>query len=441
MNLAKPLVKMPQIMDKIRKFVPEREPKELSFHDVIDRATTRVCRRCKSCTKCWVENYGSMHSALFSLQNSLTEFGAIADADFPQHFSEKCHRVGAIKNRINQIYAKDAMCEKSLRHRLSAMPPPLSRGGEHHSTPQPKSHVYYLYDFMPEIEAKLLREFEDKGISVSSIVVVQNANRHLEISLNIRANHPVEEIVSICQAVCGHKMRVQEFNETEQNRLRLRIVQRASFDIEIGVSKEAAKGEATCGDAYSFTKVSDNKTVITISDGCGHGWIAAKYSEVTVDLVKRFLAAGVPKNKALELVNSVLLLGKNVDKFATADIAIFDSFSGMLEIVKLGANSSYIVRASERKLDRVSSSSLPVGIFTETDIDNYETRLMSGDYVIMLSDGIENPGAPWLGDFLDDPTYRHAGVQVLADRIMREAKGRRDTEDDRLVVVAKVVNI
>ena len=421
--LARPIGKMPKIMDKVRKFILDKEPHELSFSEVIDRATLRVCKHCKKCTKCWVENFNSTHNALSTLKSSLTEFGAILDEDFPKHFVERCHKVNLLKNQINGLHAK-----KSKKHRGNFMP-------------RSKNNVLYLYEFIPEIESKLYKEFLDKNISVSSIIVVQNSHKHLEISLNIRASHPAEEILSICQAACGRKMRILELTQSDEARIRMRIVQRASFDLEIGVCKESKNGESECGDAYSFTKISDNKTVITVSDGCGHGHVAAKYSEITVELVKKFLAAGVPKNKAIELVNSVLLLGKNTEKFATADIAIFDSYNGYLEILKLGANSSYIIKQNGRKLERISSSSLPVGIFTKTDIDNYNTELVAGDYVIMLSDGIENPNSPWLEDFLSNHALKHAAVQTIANEIIHEATLRHDVDDDKLVVVAKVSSV
>jgi len=421
--LAKPIEKLPKIIEKVSRFIADR-PTELDFPEVIDKATGRVCKSCANCTKCWVKNYNATHSALFSIEPTLTEFGAILEEDFPTYFASKCLKLNALKNQINHLGVKKNLIEE-----------------KQDITHSRRDNVLYLYKFMPEIENKLQLEFEDRGISVSSVIAVENAYGNLEISLNVRTKHPIEEIVALCQAATGRKMRVSDLTPNEEGRIHARIVQRPSVEIEVGIAKEGKKGESESGDTYSFSKISENKVVITLSDGCGHGRIAAKYSETTATLMKRFLSAGIPKNKAIELVSSVLLLGNNDEKFATADIAIFDVFSGNLELIKLGANASYIIRRNEGQLERISSSSLPIGVFKQTDIDRFVTNLSNGDYCVMLSDGIESPNNLWIKEFLNNPALKNVSAQNLAELIIEEARIKERVEDDRLVIVGKIARI
>jgi len=418
--LKKPLDAMPNILDKVRYFIANK-PEERTFDDVIDRATTKVCKYCKNSTKCWVNNYNSTNSALASLQSTYTEFGAILEEDFPKYFSDNCLKLSSLKNQINQ-----------LNNNHSAL-------SNDHSYIRKRDNVLYLYEFVPEIESRLYSEFHDKGIRVSSIIVVKNSYGNLEISLNVRSEFPIEEIVALCQAVTGRKMRVSELSESKDKRIYAKIVQRPSFEMEIGIALEAKDGNEECGDSFSISKISENKMVVTLSDGCGNGSVASKYSQTTSSLMKIFLEGGIPKNKAIDLVSSVLLLGRDAEKYATADIAIFDIFDGGLEIVKLGANSSYIVQRNEQKLERLSSSSLPVGVFRKTEIDNYKTKLSNGDYVIIMSDGVESPNELWISDFLDNYKLKNAAPQLLADKIIGAAKENTRFDDDKLVIVGRVL--
>jgi len=419
--LKKPLEAMPNILDKVRYFIANK-PAEPTFDEVIDMAATKVCKHCKKSTDCWVKHYNSTNSALASLQSTYTEFGAILEEDFPKYFSSNCLKLTTLKNQINRNSNNSAVKNENVKVRK-------------------RDNVVYLCEFVPEIEGRLYSEFRDKGISVSSIIVVKNMYNNLEISLNIRSQYPIEEIVALCQAVTGRKMRISEINETKDGRTMAKIVQRPSFDVEIGVAMSAKEGNIECGDSFSISKISENKMVMTLSDGCGNGKIASMYSQTTSSLMRIFLAAGLPKNKAIDLVSSVLLLGKDSEKYATADIAIIDLFNGNLEIVKLGANSSYIVRRNEQKLERISSSSLPVGVTKKTEIDNYKTQITNGDYVIIMSDGVESPNELWVGDFLDNYKLKNAAPQLLADKIIREAKEKNKFDDDRLVIVGKIEKI
>jgi len=410
-------------MEKVSHFIADK-PTELDFPEVIDKATAKVCKNCNNCMKCWVKNYDSTHTALFTLQPTLTEFGAILEEDFPAYFSSNCLKLGALKNQINNLSDKKSIPvreEKAKRLR--------------------RDNILYLYKFMPELETKLQKEFEDRDISVSTIIAVENSNGNLEISLNVRTQHPIEEIVALCQAATGRKMRVADLTPNEEGRIHARIVQRPAFEIKVGIAKEGKKGETESGDTYSFSKISENKIVVTLSDGCGHGADALKYSESVATLMKKFLSAGIPKNKAIELTSSVLLLGDNNEKYATADIAIFDVFGGKLELIKLGANSSYIIKRNSEQLERVSSESLPVGVLKKTDTDNYVTDLSSGDYVIMISDGIESPNNLWIRDFLNNKALRDVSAQQLADLIMKQAWKRALVDDDKLVLVSKISRI
>jgi stage II sporulation protein E len=272
----------------------------------------------------------------------------------------------------------------------------------------------------------------------------------LEIEVTLRQPSPSETILAICAQTTGYNLRIAEIvGETNAmgatsptpsaSRHRIRIIQKPKFNLNLGISSQSAIPGEKCGDSYSFTKPNDGTYVLTLSDGMGNGNVAAQYSGATVELIERFLHAGLSKSSAINLVNSVLMLGKNTETFATIDISIINLFSGRMEFVKLGAGSSYIIRRRVGEIERISSTSLPAGILGVTDIETLSTTITSGDYIIMISDGVENAQNLWLANFLSNATIKN--TQKLADEIIEKSKIMNESEnaDDKLALVIEII--
>ncbi|MDR1101405.1 MAG: SpoIIE family protein phosphatase [Clostridiales bacterium] len=210
------------------------------------------------------------------------------------------------------------------------------------------------------------------------------------------------------------------------------------FDVNLGVCRKSAKPGEQCGDNYSFTKTSnDNKAVLTLSDGMGTGDTASRYSGAAVELMEMFLHAGLSKNSAFGLVNSVLMLGDD-ETFATIDVAIIDLITGQAEFIKMGANTGYIAQQNggRTEVKTLLSSSLPAGILRVVDAESSTCHVDAGDYVIMMSDGVESPQNAWVKGFLYGTFAERTDPQSLAEAIVKNAP---DTRDDMLVVVCEIV--
>ena len=68
------------------------------------------------------------------------------------------------------------------------------------------------------------------------------------------------------------------------------------------------------------------------------------------------------------------------------DACLFDLYSGTCEFVKAGASTTFIKRKDS--VEKISSTTLPVGVLQELEIDVETKELTSGDYVIMVTDGV-----------------------------------------------------
>ena len=141
----------------------------------------------------------------------------------------------------------------------------------------------------------------------------------------------------------------------------------------------------------------------------------------------------------------MLLLKSSEEIFSTLDLGIIDLKKGRLETVKMGACSTYISREN-KDVDLISSSSLPVGILSEINLDRHNVKVKNGDYIIMVSDGIVDAGKNndfgenWLIYFLkklNTNNPKEIANQIL-DRALELQLGAVD--DDMTVLVTKVIS-
>ena len=111
----------------------------------------------------------------------------------------------------------------------------------------------------------------------------------------------------------------------------------------------------------------------------------------------------------------------------------------------MGSCSTYISREN-KDVDLISSSSLPVGILSEINLDRHNVKVKNGDYIIMVSDGIVDAGKNndfgenWLIYFLkklNTNNPKEIANQIL-DRALELQLGAVD--DDMTVLVTKVIS-
>ena len=122
---------------------------------------------------------------------------------------------------------------------------------------------------------------------------------------------------------------------------------------------------------------------------------------------------------------------------------MIDFKKGSLENVKMGSCPSYIKR-NNGEVDLISSSSLPVGILSDVKMDRHRTKINTGDYIIMVSDGIIDAGKSndfgenWLIYFLQK--MNSTNPKEIADKILDRALELQlgEVEDDMTVLVTKI---
>ena len=74
------------------------------------------------------------------------------------------------------------------------------------------------------------------------------------------------------------------------------------------------------------------------------------------------------------------------DLYSTVDICSLDLYTGCCDLYKIGAATTFLIRRDF--IERVESSSLPVGVSHRMDLPHTKKQLESGDFLVMISDGV-----------------------------------------------------
>lgn len=153
-----------------------------------------------------------------------------------------------------------------------------------------------------------------------------------------------------------------------------------------GTARRTREDEDCSGDNFTVMEMNTGQTFMSICDGMGSGKKARQYSEMVIDMLERLLESGFSESTSLKLINSILLTGNQWQEPAAVDMALIDQYSGICQFLKLGAACTYIKRGNW--VECIKSTSLPMGVFEEVDVETITKKLYDGDFVVMISDGI-----------------------------------------------------
>ncbi|MBQ9280182.1 MAG: SpoIIE family protein phosphatase [Clostridia bacterium] len=214
------------------------------------------------------------------------------------------------------------------------------------------------------------------------------------------------------------------------------------YKLELGIAKAKKSNSVISGDSSTVIRLKDDKILVALSDGMGSGETAARNSKKVVLNLEKLLDTGFEEERAVKLINSYLLVGRNEDNFATIDAMVFDTISGITEFIKIGACPTFIA-SKKGQVITIEASALPVGIVEDVELDAKTKILKSGDTIVMLTDGILDANPDGKENAIQEllATVKNTSAQRLADIILQEAVDCNFgiARDDMTVIVARVV--
>lgn len=234
------------------------------------------------------------------------------------------------------------------------------------------------------------------------------------------------------------KIAVMNTNDNEKREI-IKKVSEGRFMVA-AASSDGRDCTAACasGDAAGACSLPGGRLAFILSDGMGKGMKAAAESQAVVRRLRRLLKKGVSPSRAIKLVNKQLI--KRSEIFATIDLTIIDKNTGFAKVYKLGATTSFLLRAG--RVDRIESAGLPVGMINKIQTRQLKMKLRPGDTIVMVSDGITEADrtdleANWLLEYLAGTT-EEVGPRILAGDIAKAAQekyGIRERDDITAIVI------
>lgn len=300
--------------------------------------------------------------------------------------------------------------------------------------------------------ASLLRE---SGIVLKDFLELEHDKGRREISLTMRqtvakrarfgeTEHiSTEDVADYLSVAMNRRLCVAKntsaYLTTEYNTYY--FLEEPPYHLLTGFAKAVKETEKISGDNYSFYEADTGRLLVLLSDGVGSGEAASRESGRVIEMIEHLMEAGFDKEPAVQMVNGAMAAAGQEQAMSTLDICDIDLYTGSCEFVKVGAACTYIKRG--RLVDRLSARNLPLGVFWQMTPEVHSRTLQSGDYVIMLSDGVlealsEGIGEEALPEIIGRMEYSNPGEianQLLA-YALRQSRGR--IRDDMTVLVTGI---
>lgn len=214
----------------------------------------------------------------------------------------------------------------------------------------------------------------------------------------------------------------------------------------------ARPGRAVSGDGFRCRLLPGERLALVLSDGMGSGPLAAVASAAAAEHVLAWLHAGRTPLQALRLTNERLLEDGGAERFATLDLAVIHLRAAQVEWFKMGAPPGFLCHALGVR--ELPGGGLPAGVLPEPEIRCTRARLRPGDALVLVSDGLLDPGprpagggrlsrTRWMADWLRARMRGRGGAPEdpgeLAAAALAAARRRAGTDHDDLTVLAAVL--
>lgn len=408
---------------------------------VCRECTDEVCKKCKKRTACWESNFSAVMDSINHTIPVLRKNGAVRAEEFHGYLHSECTNKEILAECMTARYREFLVREAAFRrlHELrgivsdqfASMATMLEEFAHRFSDPE-------WSDVETEKRIRKMLQKEKIETVTLSCRVSERGRMTVEMLLSGKYQpHDKEAFRRKMSELCGRTF-AKPITEYAAGVTRVSFVEQNAYRVAVGTAQLLCKGEKLCGDAYEIFRDSEGSQLLVLSDGMGSGGRAAVDSSMAAGLAVRLIKAGFGYESILKMINTALMAKSEDESLATLDIVDINLFSGNVEFLKAGAGISVLY--SKGRISHIEESSLPLGILRELNFAQSNDRLVEGDILITMSDGVSNEGVSWIEKII---TEYDQGIETdlseLADAIATDARNRQgEEEDDITVLVAQL---
>lgn len=310
------------------------------------------------------------------------------------------------------------------------------------------AQISFAYEALPQRTSRQVCHFlKTEGIMVKEIHYIENEDNRLEIGATLALEKgqtkTAEEVANLLSVIFDKRLQVSKETDyylDEQYR-DFHFLEEPAFFAFVGSAKAIKENESVSGDNFCQFETEKNGLTIMLSDGMGSGKKASEDSRRVLDLMERLLSAGFSGETAVQMVNTSLSIGGTDSNMSTLDVCNIDLHDGVVELTKVGAASTFIKRAN--LVEQISSRNLPLGVFGRLEPEVTKRKLMDGDYIVMVSDGITDGLSHEIGEDVLSEIISRTNLENpkeiaahILNYVIRTCKGV--IRDDMTVIVAGV---
>lgn len=409
--------------------------------------TGTLCAGCNQCALCWEKEESPMYSYLAYMLQSLQRTGE-ADHEIVVQMQEYCPYTDAVIQESMRIFEK-ARLNLAWYNRLLENREIIAQ--------QLDAMAYIMEDCVNErcevtqqhrqLLAEVKYRARERGVIVQNPHIYENKNKRWQLTCDAYAkNGSCISMKELTRAVSIGLERAMRPHRDERAMVSpqgssVLFEEDTCFHETHAVARMVKDGGRVSGDNYSFLELDNGQMAMMLSDGMGSGSNACKESELVLELLEKFLEAGFSEETALKMMNSAMVIRGEDDLYSTVDICSLDLYTGCCELYKIGAAATFIKHGDF--VERVESSSLPVGVTHRMEMAATKKQLSDGDFLVMMSDGVleylqeEDTDLAMCG-ILKQLSYQHPGQ--FADAVLEEVLERTGGKaaDDMTILVCGV---
>ena len=420
----------------LKKSLGEEEIKELLFKEL----KKRVCDTCPEKARChrtFCEDTTKSFEEIITISFNK---GKISLLDIPSFLNSRCNKINLIIANVNSLcnqYKRYSEIMGSLDTSKLLIAEQLY--GISNIIKGLSKEIAINVSFDNVREEKIKEELCFNNVICSDAIVYDKDIHTKEVSIVVRNEDENKNLIKdVVSQICETKMIVANRNTSlTPGWTNLTLKNAPKYDCVFGLSTMTKTGSAFSGDSHSEIRLNENKFMFAICDGMGSGEKAKETSNVAISLIENFYKAGFDNDTILSSVNKLLVLQRE-ENFSAIDVCVVDLASGIIDIIKMGSPSGFILSKDEVKT--IEGGALPLGIVGESKPNIQKYIIDENEYVIMMSDGISDSFASdrMLSDFIS--RLKSKNPQSIADELLQKALDNNGGRaiDDMSVLVVKI---
>ncbi len=361
--------------------------------EMFEKVTGNVCVGCERRGECLGEKHSVTYQMMYEILCAAEEYGAELNMELKKRLKRQCMLAPRFLRESLEVF-ENAKQILMWNHRMLQ----TREGYATQLTSFAKMIQYTTRELDAGIfqddhlEKRIKAALKKENVKLLSVVFYMTQQGKYEVHLTVKAMKGrvvlAKDVAFLVGKCIGRTMipRQGERLVIGEEYGTIACMEGAKFQTLQGVARIGKGLEEISGDTFLMKDLPGGRKGVALSDGMGSGEEAFRDSTMVVEMLEELLEAGFPVETAVQMMNTALVTGREEVKFCTLDVCLFDLYQGSCEFVKAGASATFIKRKKE--VEKIESTTLPIGVVQNIELDREERNLESGEYVIMVTDGV-----------------------------------------------------